>query len=123
MKYTMPQEVEVWYLIPSLRRELAKMFISVHGLSQKETAGILGITESAISQYLNSKRAKEMRFSAKDITIIKKAAADIVKDRGNIREHLYRLCLQFKGSKALCDVHQEHDPTVPKDCNLCANYH
>ena len=41
MQETMPQEIEVRYILPAIRRELARVFIEEHKLSQKETAKIL----------------------------------------------------------------------------------
>ena len=59
----MPQEIEVRYIIPAIRRELASLLIKEHYKTQKEAAKILGLTEAAISQYQHSKRAKEVVFS------------------------------------------------------------
>jgi len=63
MQETMPQEVEVRYILPAIRRELARIFIQEHKLAQKEAAKILGLTEAAVSQYQHFKRAKEVVFS------------------------------------------------------------
>ena len=63
---SLPQELEIWYLIPALRRELTKIFISDFKLSQKKISEILGITESAVSQYQNSKRAQDLKFAKKE---------------------------------------------------------
>ena len=59
----LPQEIEVWYVLPALRREYAKVLIKEHKLSQKGVAEILQVTESAISQYLTGKRASKVKFS------------------------------------------------------------
>ena len=55
--YNLPQEIEVWYIIPAIRRELAKNMIEKHGLTQKEAAEKLGLTEAAVSRYVSGKRA------------------------------------------------------------------
>jgi predicted transcriptional regulator len=52
-----PCEIIVWHILPAIRRELAKNMIKRHGLSQKEVAKKLGLTEAAISRYLSGKRA------------------------------------------------------------------
>ena len=51
----MLQDVEVRYVIPSLRRELA-IHLSKEKLKQKEIAELLEITPAAVSQYLKQKR-------------------------------------------------------------------
>ena len=81
MKQTLPQEVEVWYLIPSLRKEFTRIFIKEHKMNQKEAAKVLGVTESAVSQYLKSKRANEIKFSKEEIKEIKKSVERTVKDK------------------------------------------
>ncbi|MFH1328275.1 MAG: hypothetical protein ABIH76_05470, partial [Candidatus Bathyarchaeota archaeon] len=60
MRHT-PQEIEVWYVLPALRREFAKAFLET-GMKQKDIAKIMEINEPAISQYLKAKRAKEFQF-------------------------------------------------------------
>lgn len=115
----MPQEVEVWYLIPALRRELTKIFVKEHNFSQKETAKILGITEAAVSQYLKSKRGSEIKFPKKDVLMIKKIAGNIAKNPKSSMKELYDLCTHFRGSKTLCEMHKKMDKTVPKKCNAC----
>jgi predicted transcriptional regulator len=46
----------VWYLLPLIRKEFAKSLIKDHGLTQRKAAEKLGITESAVSQYISKKR-------------------------------------------------------------------
>jgi predicted transcriptional regulator len=52
-----PCEIIVWYILPAIRRELAKIMVERHNLTQKEAAKKLGLTEAAISRYLSGKRA------------------------------------------------------------------
>ena len=115
----MPQELEVWYLIPALRRELAKTFIKEHQLSQKKAAKILGITEAAVSQYIKDKRGNELRFSKKDKENISKTAKKIIKNPENLIEELYALCASFRGFKTLCDLHRSKDKTISPQCRAC----
>ena len=61
-KLLQPQEIEVFYILPALRRELAVSLKSA-GKSQKAIAGLLGVTEAAVSQYFSSKRASQVKFS------------------------------------------------------------
>lgn len=115
---SLPQEIEVWYLIPALRKEIAKILISDFGMNQKQVSQTLKITESAVSQYLKSKRGSELRFSEKDIEEIRKAAVNIV-ETGDTNEELYRLSVKFRGSNAICNFHKKTDSSVSKDCDLC----
>jgi uncharacterized protein len=120
MTHHMPQEIEVWYVLPALRRELAKLFISRYHLSQKEAATILGLTESAISQYIKSKRAHELSFSEEDLKYIEKTAQTIIEDKKNAQRYFYALTLSLRGSKTMCELHKKMDSTIPHDCKICA---
>ena len=118
MKKVMPQEIEVWYLIPALRRELTLALINT-GMKQKEAAESLGITEAAVSQYIKAKRAQEVKFSKKELSEIKLAAKHIKIDPNTTMKHIIDLTNEFKGSKAVCDIHRKQDPSIPKKCDLC----
>ena len=59
-----PCELIVWYVIPTIRAELAKELIKL-GLSQKEVSERLGITQSAVSQYVKDKRGKGIPVNKK----------------------------------------------------------
>ncbi|HIH66091.1 MAG TPA: transcriptional regulator, partial [Nanoarchaeota archaeon] len=56
MKLLHPQELEVFYFIPAIRKELSVQ-MKKKGKGQREIANLLGITEAAVSQYISSKRA------------------------------------------------------------------
>ncbi len=62
-----PCELIVWYVLPSIRRELARELVQKHHLSQAEVARKFGVTDAAISQYLKAKRGtnKELENSGR----------------------------------------------------------
>ena len=72
----MPQEIEVWYVIPAIRRELAKNMKS-KGMKQTEIAKRMGMTKSAITQYLNNKRANNFTFKENMTKEIQKTSTKI----------------------------------------------
>lgn len=116
---SMPQEIEIWYLIPALRREIAKILISDFQLSQKEVSRILFITESAVSQYLKSKRGSELQFSDNEKELIKQTANIIYEKQSDANENLYRLCVRLRGCESVCRFHRKHDCSIAENCNLC----
>jgi predicted transcriptional regulator len=119
MTRIMPQEIEVWYLIPALRRELARIFVEDYGLSQKKAAEILGITNAAISQYLSQKRGNEIKFSKDEIEKIKKKAGEIIKDEKEVMKKIYELSILLRKSKAICSIHMNQDKNVDEKCDIC----
>lgn len=89
-----PQELEVWYILPSIRKEIA-VCLKKQGLSQKQIAKMLGLSESAISQYSKLKRAKEIHFSENVKNEIKKSANKI-KNKKNVTGEVQRICSLIK---------------------------
>ncbi len=118
---SMPQEIEVRYILPAIRRELANILINEHKLSQKEAANILGLTEAAISQYRHSKRAKEVVFSDNIVAEIRKSAEKILSEKNSkqrILSEIYRISNLTTVRHILCDLHRSQSKDL-KDCNIC----
>ena len=114
----MPQEIEVWYTIPALRRALAKALLDQE-LSQKRIAGVMGITEAAVSQYLHSKRASEVVFSKKIEVEIKKSAKLIAQDPKKMMQEMMRLTRIEDVKLVTCKLHKNHDQNLPSNCETC----
>ena len=119
MQNFMPQELEVWYLIPAIRRELAKILTKEYDMSQKKVAGLFGITESAVSQYIKSKRGNELKFSKVERDKIRKTAEKIIKDNENTRKLMFDLSVELRGTQSLCELHKKQDPSIKGDCKIC----
>lgn len=107
-----PQEIEVWYVLPAIRRELAKAMLE-KGLKQREIAEIMEVTAPAISQYLKSKRAKEARFSNNLLKEIRKAAERITKDKYLLMPEIQNICSIARKEEILCGLHRK----------LCKSFH
>ena len=118
MHNQMPQEIEVWYIIPAIRRELAKSMIEL-GLTQKQVAKRMGITEAAVSQYLSSKRAKEVVFSNAVLDEIRKSAKKITEDKSTIVPEMMRLTKLTGVMQVMCGLHKKQDASLPKGCDIC----
>ena len=115
----MPQEIEVWYMLPALRRELTRIFVKEFQLSQKDAAKLLGLTESAISQYVKAKRGNDLIFTEDEKAQIRKAAAKMHTDRNNAPQYFYDLTALFRGSQTMCQLHKKLDTFLPSDCAIC----
>jgi len=132
--WMMPQEVEVWYVLPALRRELALIMIEA-GRPQKEIAKMLGITEPAVSQY-KLRRSETPRSRGDQIEIpedmkpyIRRAAERIMEawDNRGDKEYIYedmtrefvRLLAILRKAGVICEVHRQHSEHVSEDCDAC----
>ena len=113
----MPQEIEVWYVLPAIRKELA-IAMSKKGLNQRQIAKKLGITEPAVSQYIQNKRASNIKFNKVIKKEIEKSAEKIIKNSQPIRE-IQRVCSVIKDRMLICGFHHTYDPALPKNCKMC----
>lgn len=43
--YNLPQEIEVWYIIPAIRREFARVLTEKYNLTYEKTGEILGVSK------------------------------------------------------------------------------
>ena len=121
MQETMPQEIEVRYILPAIRRELARIFVEEHKSSQKDAAKLLGLTEAAISQYQHSKRAKEVMFSDNVIDEVRESAKRILADKNSkqrVIAEMYRVTNLTNVKQILCDLHRAQSKDLA-NCNIC----
>ena len=112
----MPQEFEVWYIIPAIRKGLAESMLR-SGLRQKEIAARLGITEAAVSQYMKSKRARGISLGRAIEKEIQSSAGRIIKGEDALGE-MHRLTELCRKGKVLCRVHRKMGQ-APEGCRIC----
>jgi len=111
-----PQEVEVLYILPTIRKELA-ISMKELGLSQKKIAGLLGVRESTISQYITAKRATKIELGPKLKKEVKKSAKIINNTHDSIKE-TQRILDLVRESKLVCDIHKQM-ADIPNECDMC----
>ena len=129
----LPTEVEYWYILPVVRKELAKYLKELGNLRQKEVADILGISESAVSQYLKGTRAGlEDPDNGIQIEIptwiedeIKLSTTRILAQKDNrtiFLKEINRLLtlIRAKPTSFLCKVHRAFG-FAEKDCIICVD--
>jgi predicted transcriptional regulator len=114
-KLSTPQEVEVWYVLPAVRKGLVTEMMKL-GLNQKQAAEKLGITEAAVSQYMKGKRGYDVKFDSKTVAEIGKSAKRIV-EGANVITELNRICDYSMKHLVLCKIHKMHG--APKKCDIC----
>lgn len=117
MKGSMPQEIEVWYVIPAIRSQIAENLLALD-MKQKDIAIILGVTEAAISQYIKKKRASGIKFSAKIKMEIKASSKKISENKKTITAEIDRILKLLKKTEFLCKIHEKYGHKE-KNCRLC----
>ena len=112
------------YVYPALRRRLVE-HLREKGLKQTEIAGLLSITQSAVSRYLKEERGRMIDVSSfPDIDgKLKKLAGWIIEEgptEYEIHTELVKLSLEFLGKGYGCPFHAEIDPGIdPNKCRVC----
>jgi predicted transcriptional regulator len=103
-----PCEFMLWNGIPAIRKELAETLIKQFGLSQREAAEKLGLTPSAICQYLSKKRGKTDFFDETIIQEITISAERIVKNDGtSVVIETCRICRLVQKNKHASPLFKE----------------
>ena len=113
--FIFPQEIEVTYIIPSLRRELA-VAMKESGLTQREKAKKLMVTEQAVSQYFSSKRASTVEFNDKVKQEIKRVAQTL--DEDNFKQEMLNLLKLSLKENITCQVCTKITKTH-NNCEVC----
>lgn len=115
--YSLPQEIEVWYIIPAIRRELAQILIKKHNLKYEQTGKILGVSKAAISQYLHKKRAKEIKFPEKIKKEIENASDRIIINNQLVVKEIMSLINKIKQEGVACQACKKYNKGILKLCS------
>lgn len=99
-----PQEIEVYYVLPTLRKYLA-LSMKEQGIQQKDIAKRLGIEGATVSQYVNDKRANKITFNDPIIQEINKSA-HLITDSFSMLRETQRLLTIIRQSSTLCSIHR-----------------
>jgi len=114
-----PCELVVWKILPSIRAKLA-VELAKKGMTQREIAGKLGITEAAVSQYINKKRALDFKISQEMDKAFRESTERIEKSTNELEvvSEACKLCKEIRSHGFACDLHRKHDD-VPAGCRIC----
>ena len=84
-----PCELVVWDILPGIRAAIAGELVT-RGMSQNEISKLLGITPSAVSQYVSKKRGYSTKFGEVAKVSISKLADDLINNR--VDDPMDRIC-------------------------------
>ena len=114
--YSLPQEIEVWYIIPAIRKELAKILVKKHNQTYQKVGDMLGISKAAISQYLSNKRANKIKFPSQLQKEIEKSANIILKDGKKSVREIQKILKTVRLKKFTCDLCEKYNSDILKFC-------
>ena len=121
-----PCELVVWYVLPTIRREVARELVNTHGMSQAEVARKFGVTDAAISQYLKKKRGEnplieESPQYSKFEEEIKASAERIANDSSEFANEMCRICTVVKSTGMLAKIYEVQMGCKPPTCACDSN--
>lgn len=111
------QEVEVWYIIPTLRSKIAQG-LQKKGMTQKAIAKKLEISEAAVSQYIKGKRGKDISLPNSIQSEIDKSVENIQNNKDSLFE-IQRICGILRSKKITCEIHRSVDGSIIEKCKIC----
>jgi len=120
--YLLPQEIEVWYIIPAVRKELARLLTKKYEMSYEQAGRILGISKAAVSQYLSNKRANKIKLTPEVKKEVAKSAKLIVGNPKVAMVEVQRILRYMKDKKCSCEVCKKYNKDVLNFCGCEPKY-
>lgn len=120
-----PCELAVKVVIPSLRALVAKELRQSYSMKQEEIAAALGVTQSAVSQYIRSVRGRTLDLGGLEEIgrIVAETAGSISRDDAGaayVNRKYCEACKVIRESRLLCALHRRFDPAFDiEDCGSC----
>ena len=117
-----PCELVVWYVLPTIRKDIAKELVESHSMSQTEVAKKFGVTGAAISQYLRKKRGENLTIQespnhAMYSEAIKESAGRLASGETEFADEMCRVCKIVKKMGVLAEIYKEQ---TGGEAPLCA---
>jgi len=120
--YLLPQEVEVWYIIPKIRKDMSVIFVNKFDYSYEKAGEILGISKAAVCQYIKNKRANKIKLSSEIKKEIEKSVKIIHENKSNGLLEIERILALMRKTQSSCDVCKQYNKDVLKYCNAAPKY-
>ena len=120
-----PCEMAVKSIVPSIRAMVAKELNESYNMKQDDIACILGVTQSAVSQYLSNVRGNALDL--KDVSEVVVIVKDLVfmltenpKSTRAICQKYCEACEIIRTRRIMCQLHHRLDPLYnTTNCDTC----
>ena len=119
-----PCEMAVKAIIPTVRAMVAKELNKTYKMKQEDIAFTLGLTQSAVSQYLGNLRGKALNLEGvKEVESIVDDLAYILTQNSPPRTVCQKYCEACKiirAKRMMCQLHKRLDPLFNiTECDIC----
>jgi uncharacterized protein len=112
----LPQEIETWYIIPAIRREISKCLINDFQVSYEKIGFILGVSKAAISQYTKGKRAAKIELPKEIESKLMVTCKVLAKENTKAVQEITKLLNTIKEKSLVCKVCTKSTGGVLQDC-------
>jgi len=122
---SLPCEFAVRSVVPAMRALVARKLSTVYSMKQENIAFRLGITQSAVSQYMRNARGKAVKIDDIDevqelVQILADGLANDSLSKRQITQRYCEACRVVRKKKVLCNLHKKLDPDYEiEGCNAC----
>jgi uncharacterized protein len=121
----LPCEVGVKTVLPAVKAIMARTIVEKHGLNEKQTAQLLGLSQSAVSRYIGRERGNLLKIDHAEevLAIIDQMVTSLVKEPDNhskVLELFCQTCQAIREKGLMCPKCQEEMPAEwAEKCFFC----
>jgi hypothetical protein len=122
----LPCEVGVKTVLPSVKAAMAREIVTNRGLNEQQTAELLGLSQSAVSRYVNKERGNmllTLENSTEILALINQMVAVLIKEPNNKPEVLKlfcQTCQAIRKKGLMCPHCQKEMPQQwAENCMFC----
>lgn len=121
----LPCEVGVKTILPAVKAIMARSIVENHGFTEKQTANLLGLSQSAVSRYVSRDRGNliEIGRSGQIAFLIDQMVLTLVKEpdkKKEVMDLFCQTCITVRKQGLLCNLCQKEMPKEWADtCTFC----
>ena len=112
-------------VLPAVKAIMARSIVEKHGLNEKQTADLLGLSQSAVSRYVGRERGNLLMIenSAEVLALIEQMVTFLIKEPNNKAEILNlfcQTCTAIREKGLMCPYCQKEMPSQwAENCLFC----
>jgi uncharacterized protein len=122
----LPCEVGVKTVLPAIKAIMARNIVTNHGLNEKQTADLLGLSQSAVSRYIGRERGSNLIAIEKTpevLSLIDQMILSLIKEPDNKMQVLKlfcQTCTTIREKGLMCPICQKDmSPLWAEKCFFC----
>ncbi len=122
----LPCEVGVKTVLPAVKAIMAREIVTNRGFNEQQTAELLGLSQSAVSRYVNKERGNMLltiESSAEILTLINQMVTSLIKepnDKAGLLTLFCQTCQAIRKAGLMCPICQGEMPQAwAENCLFC----